>query len=86
MPRQPLLPRRIHAPPNTPMFPCDATQASRKNGKKNSNGTFKEQENEALVKAWTDPGLKKHLLLDLILYDHAVSVHRRQMAHYGLDE
>lgn len=53
-------------------------------GKKNGNGTFKKEENAALATAWTDPKLKKSMLLDLVLYDHAVSVHNRQMEQYGL--
>lgn len=53
-------------------------------GKKNSNSVLKEQEKEALVKAWTDPELKKHLVLDLVLYDHAVSVHKQQIEKYRL--
>lgn len=63
---------------------CVCVQGSRKVGKKNGNGTFKKLENEALETAWTDPELKKHMLLDFVLYDHAVSVHKRQVAEYGL--
>ncbi|CAN0376958.1 unnamed protein product, partial [Pylaiella littoralis] len=62
----------------------DWFEASRTVGKKNGNGRFKTQEHEALEAAWTDPELKKHILLDLALYDHAVSVHNRQLAEYGL--
>ena len=54
-------------------------------GKKNGDGTFHKQEQEALLLAWTDSELKKHLWLDLLLYDHAVSVHNRQVAQYGLE-
>ncbi|CAM9954333.1 unnamed protein product [Pylaiella littoralis] len=64
----------------------DWFKASRKVGKKNGNGTFKKLENEALEIAWTDPELKKHMLLDFVLYDHAVNVHKRQLAKYGLSE
>ena len=81
--------RRTNAdPPPLPVRPFGrvSPQASRKNGKKNANGLLKQQENEALAKAWTDPELKKHLLLDLVLYDHAVSVHKKQMAQYGLSK
>ena len=53
-------------------------------GKKNGDGTFHTQEQEALALAWTDTELKKFLWLDLLLYDHAVSVHNRQVAQYGL--
>lgn len=53
-------------------------------GKKNGDGTFKTEENEAMETAWTDPELKKHMMLDLVLYDHAVSVHKRQLAEHGL--
>lgn len=54
-------------------------------GKKNGDGTFHSEEEAALLLAWTDPELKKHLWLDLLLYDHAVSVHNRQAAQYGLE-
>eukprot|EP00752_Nemacystus_decipiens_P004970 g4522.t1 len=60
------------------------TQGSRNMGKKNGNGMFKKEENAALAMAWTDPKLKNSLMLDLVLYDHAVSVFRRQMAQHGL--
>ena len=53
-------------------------------GKKNGNGMFKAEENAALATAWTDPKLKKYLLLDLVLYDHAVSVFHNQVEQHGL--
>ena len=53
-------------------------------GKKNANGMFKKEENVALATAWTDPKLKKSMLLDLVLYDHAVSVFHSQIAQHGL--
>ncbi|CAM9196599.1 unnamed protein product [Pylaiella littoralis] len=62
----------------------DWLESSRAVGKKNGSGRFETQENEALETAWTDPELKKHILLDIALYDHAVSVHNKQLAEHGL--
>ena len=41
--------------------------------------------NHVLAAAFTDSELAKHIWLDLILYDFAVSVHKEQLAHYNLD-
>lgn len=54
-------------------------------GDKNRDGRFRKKEAETLQLAWTDSELKKHLRLDLLLYDHAVSVHSRQVAQHGLE-
>eukprot|EP00752_Nemacystus_decipiens_P004974 g4523.t1 len=62
----------------------DWAHASHKMGKKNGNGTFKKEENAALATAWTDPKLKNSLMLDIVLYDHAVSIHNRQIEQHGL--
>lgn len=53
-------------------------------GKKNGNGTFKKEETEALFAAWTDPKLKNSVLLDMVLYDQAVSVNAKQIFENGL--
>lgn len=37
-----------------------------------------------LQRALTDPSIKKFIALDLLLYEHAVDVHERQMDQYGL--
>ncbi|CAN0424533.1 unnamed protein product [Pylaiella littoralis] len=57
---------------------------SRQAGFKNGNSFFEQLEIDTLETTWTDPELKKHILLDLVLYDQAVSVHSRQLAKYGL--
>lgn len=54
-------------------------------GEKNKDSTFRKQQKEALRWAWTNAELKKYLWLDLRLYEHAISVHNRQVAEYGLD-
>lgn len=53
-------------------------------GKKNGNGKFHTEEQEALAMTWTDPDVRKYIWLDLLLYDHALAVHRRQVEEYGL--
>ncbi|CAN0030073.1 unnamed protein product [Ectocarpus sp. 6 AP-2014] len=55
-------------------------------GKKNSDGTFHNEEAEMLLRSWTDPRLRRYLSLDLLLYDYAVSVHNQQVDKYGLGE
>lgn len=41
-------------------------------------------EKEALAMAETDPGLRKNLLFELVLYGKAVSVHKRRITEFGL--
>lgn len=47
---------------------------------------FSDERDELLRTAWTDQRLRKSISLDLILYDYAVGVHRRQLQDYGLME
>lgn len=54
-------------------------------GKINRDDMFRKVEEEALLQAWTDSELKQYLWLDLLLYDHAVRWHDRQVARYGLE-
>lgn len=53
-------------------------------GRKNHNGKYAKEEEKALVTAWTDPNIKKFIWLDLLLYEHAVAVHKRQVVEHGL--
>lgn len=53
-------------------------------GRKNHNGKFAKEEEKALVAAWTDPEIKKFIWLDLLLYEHAVAIHKKQVAAYRL--
>lgn len=53
-------------------------------GARNVDTKHKEEENSALLKAWADPRVKHFLKLDLELYEHAVAVHREQLARYGI--
>ncbi|CAN0128912.1 unnamed protein product [Scytosiphon promiscuus] len=39
---------------------------------------------DTLAAAWNDPELEKILWLDILLYEHAVRVHRAQLSEYGL--
>ena len=39
---------------------------------------------EVLAQAWTDVNVRRYIALDLLLYDHAVAVHAKQAAQYGL--
>lgn len=42
------------------------------------------QRAEVLEKAWTDEKLRKHMHLDLLLYDHAVHVFRQHARSHDL--
>ena len=55
-------------------------------GRQNVDVSFQELRAETLEKAWTDPELKRYLRLDLLLYEHAVAVFRKQARSYGLQE
>ncbi|CAM9969025.1 unnamed protein product [Sphacelaria rigidula] len=66
-------------------FPgLDWSTAFRQHGVQNNLRENKDAEHEALRLAWTDLKIKKYLRLDLLLYEHAVSVNRQQRAQYGL--
>lgn len=53
-------------------------------GRKNRNDKST-AEDRALELAWDSTELKKFLWLDILLYDHALAVHRRQVVDYGLE-
>lgn len=42
------------------------------------------EENRNLELAKTDVTMKRHLMLDLLLYEQAVAIHRIQLDQYGL--
>lgn len=44
-----------------------------------------EEKKETLRLAWTDPAIHKFVWLDMLLYDHAVAVYKKQLVEYGLD-
>ncbi|CAN0486704.1 unnamed protein product, partial [Scytosiphon promiscuus] len=54
-------------------------------GKLNVDVRFEGQKREALEGAMTDAEIKRHLWLDLLLYEHAVDVFQRQKQVYGID-
>lgn len=59
------------------------TTASSKVKLENTNKRATE-EHEMLSWAWTDPVLKQYLWLDILLYDHAVTIHNKQLKEHGL--
>eukprot|EP00904_Undaria_pinnatifida_P009052 jgi/Undpi1/5277/HiC_scaffold_2.g00558.m1 len=54
-------------------------------GKKVVDRRYKEQEARSSFDAWTDSDIKKHLYLDIVLYEHAVSVFRQQVQAHGIE-
>lgn len=48
------------------------------------NNPSREQSIETLHSAWDDPQLRNIIWLDILLYDHAVSVFNKQLGEYGL--
>lgn len=54
-------------------------------GTVNSDDKKAEEEHNARLKLSTDPVLKKFIWLDIILYEHALSVHAKQVNEYGLE-
>ena len=58
---------------------------SQRVGEANSDDKKKAEERDARVKFSTDPSLKKFIWLDMILYEHALSVHAKQVKEYGLE-
>ena len=53
-------------------------------GAANINSKNKELERQTLEKAWTDSELKSYIQLDLLLYEHAKAVFRKQVRLHGL--
>lgn len=62
----------------------DWRKAYRDVGKKNGDHSFIHEEREALLTAWTNTEVKRYIWLDLLLYEHAVSVHARQLAKHAV--
>ena len=63
----------------------DWVKEFQKSGKRNSGGSqFETASERALKAAWHSPELKKFIWLDILLYDHALSVHRSQVADLGI--
>lgn len=56
-----------------------------RSGKQNVDLRFEGEKHEALQNALTDAEIKKYLWLDLLLYEHALDVFRRQKQIYGID-
>lgn len=48
------------------------------------NSTVKEKSDETLRLAWGDATIHKYVWLDMLLYGHALAVHDKQLAAYGL--
>lgn len=53
-------------------------------GKLNEDKLFKRDIELATEKVMTDVKIKEYLQLDLLLYEHAVAVHEKQLRMYGL--
>lgn len=64
----------------------DWSAASPHIGRKNADEKFRAEEARVLRAAWDDPVIKNFLWLDLTLYDYAVTVHRKQVAEYGVTQ
>lgn len=70
-----------------PMFdwPSSFVESKRRNTYKlHCDDVQRNDEAVALAKALSDPKLKQALWLDILLYDHAVSIFHRQMKQHGL--
>lgn len=62
------------------------TVALQRAGHSNSDKRLKDEEHAAVREALTDPAIIKFVSLDIILYEHAVNVYKRQLREYGLDQ
>lgn len=58
--------------------------AFREGGSSRVNTEFQDAAHEARQRAMNDPKIRELLWLDILLYDHAVSVFNRQVAEHGL--
>ena len=67
---------------NMPGF--DWFSAYSKRGTVNKDKLFAHEIEQAVEKVMTDVKIKKYLQLDLLLYEHAVAVHKKQLKMYGL--
>lgn len=54
------------------------------NAKSKNHNKLTVEEHELLQSAWTDPVIERFLWLDILLYDHAVRIHKKQLKNYGL--
>ena len=54
-------------------------------GASNSNDKMKAQAQDAWLKYSTDPSFLKFIWLDMILYQHALNVHAKQVQQYELE-
>lgn len=54
-------------------------------GKENVDLWYRGEKHEVLKTAWTDSDIKKHIWLDLLLYEHAVDVFHRQVLMHGVE-
>lgn len=45
---------------------------------------FETQEKKLLAEAWTNGEIKQYIVLDLVLYDHAVAIFNRQKDYYSI--
>lgn len=54
-------------------------------GSKNAGSKHEEEEKKLIAEAWTNSELKSYIDLDILLYDHAVSVFRQQARFYRVD-
>lgn len=62
------------------------TVALRRVGHSNTDKQLKDEEHAAVREALADPAIIKFISLDIILYEHAVNVYKRQLREYGLDQ
>jgi len=60
------------------------TAESKKLGALNEDHTRKAEEHAVLHEALTDPAIVRFIWLDIILYEHALRVHSKQVQQYGL--
>lgn len=62
----------------------DWMAAFKTSGKLNTLSEFELEREETLRRAWRDPDIRDLLWLDILLYDHAVSVFNKQAEAYGI--
>ena len=55
-------------------------------GEKNSNSVFRKEAEDALRSARSDPDIHEFIRLDILLYQHALEVHAKQVREYGVGD
>ena len=55
-----------------------------RNGKKIVERKYAKQEAASLAEAWTNSEIRKYMLLDIALYEHAVDIFHKQTQAYGI--